>query len=287
MPKRTNLEISRDLEDGNTKSSRSIKKVKKASDEPKKQSLQLKNHFMTWNNYPSNWLEMIETTFRPLAKKLRMQTEVGKSGNQHIQGCLELSERMRWEEWGLPKEIHWEKTRNKKGAADYCLKAEHNVKPEEYKKLEWGYPKPLKLIEIENFRPLQKELLELIETEPDDRKIVWICDRDGNKGKTCFMKYCCAKLGAVVCGSGKGSDAINFIFNADMDTTRVVFFAFPRTVEGYVSYGALESIKDGMIANTKYETGMKLFNPPHVIVMANFMPDESKLSADRWDIREW
>ena len=39
-----------------------------------------------------------------------------------------------------------------------------------------------------------------------------------------------------------------------------------------------------MICNTKYETGMKLFNSPHLIVFSNFYPDTDKLSADRWKI---
>lgn len=30
---------------------------------------------------------------------------------------------------------------------------------------------------------------------------------------------------------------------------------------------------------------MKVFMPPHVVIMANFAPDEAKMSSDRWDIR--
>jgi len=39
-----------------------------------------------------------------------------------------------------------------------------------------------------------------------------------------------------------------------------------------------------MITNTKFETGLKVFNPPHIVVLANFPPREEKLSADRWKI---
>ena len=30
---------------------------------------------------------------------------------------------------------------------------------------------------------------------------------------------------------------------------------------------------------------MKVFATPHVVVMANFWPEQAKMSADRWDIR--
>jgi len=46
----------------------------------------------------------------------------------------------------------------------------------------------------------------------------------------------------------------------------------------------LESIKNGLIVNTKYETGSKLFNSPHIIVFSNMSPDVSAMSMDRWKI---
>ena len=52
-----------------------------------------------------------------------------------------------------------------------------------------------------------------------------------------------------------------------------------------MSYDAIESIKSGIIFNSKYETGQKMINPPHIIVFSNFLPDVSKLSEDRWNIK--
>lgn len=59
---------------------------------------------------------------------------------------------------------------------------------------------------------------------------------------------------------------------------------FPRTVEGYVSYSAIEEIKNGMFFNGKFESSMVMFNTPHIVIFANFLPDTSKLSKDRWVI---
>jgi hypothetical protein len=63
-------------------------------------------------------------------------------------------------------------------------------------------------------------------------------------------------------------------------------FGFPRTVTAeYVSYAALEEVKDGIFYSGKYESRMCMYNPPHIIVMANFPPDTSKMSKDRWVIK--
>ena len=51
-----------------------------------------------------------------------------------------------------------------------------------------------------------------------------------------------------------------------------------------MSYSAIESLKDGLLFSGKYEGGVKLFPPPHVVIFANFLPDMTKLSIDRWDI---
>ena len=61
---------------------------------------------------------------------------------------------------------------------------------------------------------------------------------------------------------------------------------FTRDVEEYVSYQAIEAIKNGIFYNTKYESKMITYNSPHVIIFANFFPDITKLSSDRWVIRE-
>lgn len=66
----------------------------------------------------------------------------------------------------------------------------------------------------------------------------------------------------------------------------MAIFDYTRSQEEYISYEALEAVKNGIFYNNKYESGMVVYNTPHVIVLSNFRPDLSKLSADRWRIKE-
>lgn len=132
---------------------------------------------------------------------------------------------------------------------------------------------------ITELRPWQIELEKECLTEPDDRSIHWFYDRNGNNGKTVFAKYMAVRHGATVLSSGKTADLAYIC-----DSPRIVIFNLARSVEDRFNYQALESIKDGMILSAKYESKMKLFNPPHVIVLANWLPDMEALSRDRWRI---
>lgn len=269
--KQSTLEISRDSGDGNTNSGSS----------PESQSTnQHKYWFFTFNNYDPDQPEIISQKLRSFSKisKFIFQEEIGEQGTPHLQGHVELRIRARWTEFGLSKKIHWEPTRNFDAASKYCQKAETR----NGKIYSLGFPR-IKI--IENLFPWQQEVFNISETEPDDRIINWIFSKDGCKGKTALTKYLAVKKHAICCSSGKSADINNFIFNSDLENTNIVIFDLARA-SGNVSYESLEKIKDGMIFNTKYETGCKLFNPPHIFVFANKAPIIENLSIDRWRIYE-
>ena len=79
---------------------------------------------------------------------------------------------------------------------------------------------------------------------------------------------------------GKYADMINQMFNVDGSNSKVVLIDVPRNMRN-ISYSALEDIKNGVIANSKYETGFKIFNFPHIVVFCNFEPQENVFSDDR------
>lgn len=122
---------------------------------------------------------------------------------------------------------------------------------------------------------LNRELLE----DPDNRKIIWYCDTTGNVGKSFFANNWEGKTKYIING-GKSADIYYAYFYEE-----VIFFDLARQKEDIVAYDVMENFKNGYFLSTKYQVKRVKFNVPHVVVFANFMPDQSKLSADRWDIR--
>ena len=125
-----------------------------------------------------------------------------------------------------------------------------------------------------------------LEKQPDNRKIYWLWSHRGEMGKSTMTKHLVVNHKAVFCSSGKQSDIINVIHNSDMDVSKIVVFDLPRQNGNKVAYAAIESIKNGLICNTKFETGFKAFDPPHVVVFSNAPPLYETMSADRFIVTQ-
>lgn len=233
---------------------------------------------MVLNNYTEDEIIYVSSICSKYCKYAIIEKEIGECGTPHLQGYFEFKTKMRpCSVFNKCSRIHFEKARDSREVNDrYCGK-DHNII------VSIGRPKPLKL--ITNLYDWQLDILKIMKTEPDDRTIHWYWEKTGCFGKTQFVKYCVYHHKVLMCNGGKHSDIMNLVFNQDMDETNCVMFDIPRPHEGNVSYSALECIKNGMVCNTKYETGVKIFNSPHIFCFANFPPDDtSKLSADRWII---
>lgn len=251
----------------------------------KKQSDQNIKWCFTFNNYSESDIVDITTLFKSVCKAFVFQEEIGDNGTPHLQGFIYLKKRMRWTELGLCNKIHWEKCKDAKASMLYCQKLDTRkllslptiygdiVKP----------PAEIKI--ISNLYKWQRDIETIFFSEPDHRVIHWYYETTGNVGKSAFTKYMVVKHNCLFCDGGKKSDLLNLIYNNDMDMCRGIIFDIPRSAGGNVSYATLEAIKNGLVCNTKYETGVKAFNAPHVFVFANLPPtDPEKLSEDRWDI---
>lgn len=209
-------------------------------------------------------------------KEFYFQLEFSEGGYKHYQGVFSLNDKHRLNEVkniiGFDT-VHLERVKNWCASIRYCQKEATRVG------IPYNHNSSFIRI-ISELRPWQAGLERKLLEEPDDRSITWIYDSLGNIGKTVFCKYMAVKWGAKVLNNGSFSN-IAYVIDED---TKIVLFNFSRTVEGVVNYSALESIKDGLIFSGKYECKIKIFNCPHVIVLANFAPNTSALSADRWDI---
>lgn len=244
---------------------------------------QLKHWCFTWNNYHIDTekrnvrrhnIAMLERCLGELCYMYCFQEEEGEINHTpHLQGVISLHKRARWSEFGLPKDIHWEKCKHVPAAYEYCSK-EYTRTGEIFVK---NFALPPKIPCI--WKDWQFDIDQICQTIPDDRKVYWYWSSEGKTGKSTMVKYLMLKYKAALIVSGKYSDICNLLFKTD---TKIVCFDLPRNNGNQISYSAIESIKNGMISNTKYETGFKVFDPPHVFIFANAPPDLKMLSADRW-----
>jgi len=133
----------------------------------------------------------------------------------------------------------------------------------------------------------QTHLLRLLEEEPDDRHVIFVVDPDGNQGKTWLAKkYVKEHDNAQFLEPAKKSD----MAYALQDSLRVLFLNVTRTPESergdkhdYL-YSFIESVKNGMVFCSKYESRMKMYGNVHVVVMMNNEPNMELLSTDRYII---
>lgn len=240
--------------------------------------------FFTFNNYTKDAIDGLDALFKEICFDWIFQEEVGENGTPHLQGLIRLKKAMRWTEFSPDKRIHWEPQKSLK-AHDYCCKLKTKLQGGQCRY--GGSYKPKR--ELKLITPdwdWEIDLLQKFTYEPDDRTVYWYWSEAGNMGKSSFGKYLVAKHNCVFIDEGKKSDIMKTIMDADMDRENcIVVFDVPRDNGNKVSYKSIESIKNGMVYSPKYESGYKLFNPPHVVVFCNYEPDYTKLSADRWVVK--
>lgn len=239
----------------------------------------------TWNDFPDDWKEYF--TSNTQTQEFIAQEEIGeKGGNRHIQFAVRFKEGKRF---SAVREYypgaHIEIAKNWIACKKYCGK----IVTATGDKIEGGGKKIFDPLEGKELRPIQKAIVDIVNTDPDDRTIHWFYDPVGAMGKTTIARHLCMHNKDCLYLTGKAADmkyGIMFWLQKSKPL-KTIIIDYTRSVENFVSYQGLEEIKNGIFYNTKYECGMVVFDYPHVIVLSNFRPDMSKLSADRWRIHDY
>ena len=203
-----------------------------------------------------------------------------------------------------PEPLEWGKARGLKQGArndisdlyDSVLDGKSNVQIAEENEAWFKYPRAVdklreeikqdeakkeleKEFEEKVLRPWQGSVLVKL-LQQDDRKVLWLVDEEGGKGKTFLAKMLVVKHGAFYVTGGKNAD----IAHAYKGEEIVVFDLMRQQQEHNNFYSSIEQFKNGLMFSGKYESSTKIFKPCKVIVMANWEPDYNTLSADRWDV---
>lgn len=150
-------------------------------------------------------------------------------------------------------------------------------------------PKRLQLVEEKPFH-FQEQLTAYCMGPVDDRKVLWLGDPEGCSGKSAWATLMAVKYGAAMLTYGKADDVANAVIK--MGRRKVYIFALPRAKPKEAFFGdmanVMEQLKDGVVQSFKYESGFMTMEEPHVIVLANYFPDENErkgMTPDRWDFR--
>ena len=139
-------------------------------------------------------------------------------------------------------------------------------------------------------KPWQQKVIDFVSVDPDPRKVFWVWSEAGNMGKTWVGKYLRLNHNALILEPGRRAD-LAYIFAGNIKKTVVI--DLPRTTAPSADsdqchtamnglYNFIESLKNGYMISSKYESREVTFTVPHVVCFANYPPDKSKLSADRW-----
>ncbi len=243
-------------------------------------SLESRHWFFTFNNYTVEDIKELEAYFDSKGDYL-FQEEIGEKGTKHLQGQVSFkSVRDTGFQAKLSNKIHWEITKNKNAAINYCKKAVTR-NGTLYTNMDFDVIEdPL---EGKTLYSWQQNIIDIINSKPDDRSIHWIVDRNGNSGKSALCKHIVLKHKRTIAVSGKASD-IKYAVASCKLKPKTIMWDVPRTSMEYISYEAIETIKNGLFFVNKYESQQIVMNPPHIIIFANEEPVYSLLTKDRWKV---
>lgn len=245
-------------------------------------------------------------------KELVFQFEVGETDVVHLQLAGKLQKRARITtcealfvaaaaRGDIDKHFkagHWEPVNTVGESAMACWSKAKTYCSKEKGRIAgpWIYPKNTVYCGQDlpkDLYPWQKEMQDIFKGPVDNRAIYWLYESTGNTGKTTFAKMMCFRHDWAVVG-GKGADFLHGAMKCPDAPGFVVCLSRAHRAENgdkhYIAFSALESVKDGIFFNTKYESRQILRCSPHMCVIANWRPSpdecQSMLSRDRWRIGE-
>ena len=141
------------------------------------------------------------------------------------------------------------------------------------------------------WKPWQQEILDTVHAAPDRRKIHWIWEPTGHVGKSWLAKYIALTEDALLLENGKKTD-LAYIFAEKPRKTVLIDLSrvSAPTEEGKNflagAYSFAENLKNGVLMSSKYESCSNIFAVPHVFFFANWEPDMTVWSQDRYAIKE-
>lgn len=205
-----------------------------------------------------------------------------KTGRKHLQCFFAFKSRIRANERYKKLGGHWEATKGSEADnLKYCSKEGDYIKYGLWE-ADWKFRRS-------DLNEEQTQIAEIFDVDEDPkfgRKIYWFWESVGGWGKSVLATYFVDQMNAIIV-SGAKKDILSGVSSMVVDGKypKLIVVDIPRCNANSFSIQAIESVKNGMFFNEKYESGMCRFPRPHICIFANEPPDVSQMSADRWVIR--
>jgi len=243
--------------------------------------------FTCWDTTHINDPAKIIPVLKDQCKKWSFQKEEGeKNGGIHLQGrvsfktkCRKPTAILRLKE--LKANISLTSTASMKDDF-YVTKAEGRLEGP-WKDTDEVVYIPRDVREMKELYPWQAKLLKIIQVY-DPRRIQYVFDPEGNKGKTGFQRYCMVYgYGQIIPFCNDYKDLLRMVM--DMPENKCYIIDMPRAINKeklFQLYAAIETVKGGYACDDRYHFKQKIFDPPNIVVFANMLPNRDLLTGDRW-----
>ncbi len=254
------------------------------NNKPNADKLRGKKYVFTINNYDSTIIDHLKNFLDKESSRYIFGLEVGEQGTPHIQGYMEFTnQRFRSAiKKGVGHEFFIEVAKGTlEQNFDYTSKdGEIITKGICLRSLQYKGPQ----IQLEIW---QKEVVAILEQEPNDRDIHWLWEDDGEFGKSTFAKWIFHNMEGVMAIAGKSNDVKNGVLTyrtVNGRFPRIIIMDIPRSLLEKINFGVIEEVKNMFFYSGKYEGGMLSGPSPHVLIFANEEPNYLKMSKDRWQV---
>ncbi len=132
------------------------------------------------------------------------------------------------------------------------------------------------------WKPFQKQIIDISHNKPDNRIIYLIEDIDGNCGKSFTCSYLNLHYNCII-AEGKKDNIFNQLLKMmeNGSDPEIILLDIPRQSESYLQYGVIEQLKNGLVYSGKYEGGVCQFDHPHIFIFTNFRVNTALWTKDR------
>lgn len=131
----------------------------------------------------------------------------------------------------------------------------------------------------------QKKWKKMLEDQ-DDRQILVIYDYKGKSGKTWFMKHLYSKHKTCIIPPtiSTAQGLLQWAYGTKADYYIIDLPRSSTKANAKPLWESIETIKDGILYDSRYYAKMRIQNNPKVMVMTNTPIPKCLLSEDRWQV---